>query len=263
MTLPASMLVPRQRTAWRVWSKAKTLPDCSLLHGALAQSAFVRWRNTELSHQHHARSTPACNQFEAPSYRPASCWFAADLPPRKFDQRACEGPCGEARQAEGLWLFYSILHDRLSLVLKCRPARITAFGITFKEIKRSKVTKMTNSIHPAFDANTAKLFEKNVAGSRHNAYRDAHGNICLTCISTTENGGVAMNEAAFNGFKEQQGDKFVRLINQAGKFDITVPLSELPKSFREGRHGRYCFYDADDFRDGPEFPPPNDYTTVM
>ena len=115
-----------------------------------------------------------------------------------------------------------------------------------------------------FDKSTAESFASNVADSPHHAYRDADGAICLVCMSATVRGGVFVNEGALKWLREQQGAKYVRVINPASELDITGPLLQFPnKTFRDGPFGRYCIVDANDFGNGPDYPPAADYAKVL
>lgn len=47
------------------------------------------------------------------------------------------------------------------------------------------------SDHQTFDAATARHFNRRPGGSRHHAYEDGHGNICLWCQGRSPRGGAA------------------------------------------------------------------------
>jgi hypothetical protein len=115
---------------------------------------------------------------------------------------------------------------------------------------------MTNP-KTTFDVSTAKPFESKVGGSPHHTYRDANGNICLVCVSTSAGGGVAVNQSGRDWLEERKDvGRFVRLINQGSAFDKTVRLEDLPeKPTLDGRYGAYKFFDPVDFGTPPPFPP--------
>lgn len=112
--------------------------------------------------------------------------------------------------------------------------------------------------HQTFDAATARPFNRRPGGSRHHAYEDASGNICLWCQGSSPRGGVAVNLSALKWLRERDGGTFVRLTNPNGKFDEVVPLDELPdKELRDGLGGPYIFIDPEDLR-SPDFGPVGD-----
>lgn len=108
-----------------------------------------------------------------------------------------------------------------------------------------------------FDVSTANPFERGVGGSLHDTYRDANGNMCLVCVGRLHNGGVAVNQGARDRLGEwKEGARFVRLINEGSRFDVTVQLEELPKKpTRDGPYGPYVIFDPADFEAPPPFPP--------
>jgi hypothetical protein len=111
-----------------------------------------------------------------------------------------------------------------------------------------------------FDVSTANPFESRVGGSPHHTYRDANGNMCLVCVGKSPNGGVAVNQGALDRLVEwKEGARFVRLINEGSRFDVTVELEALPKKpTLDGRYGAYTFFDPADCGTPPPFPPPAD-----
>ncbi len=111
-----------------------------------------------------------------------------------------------------------------------------------------------------FDAGTAKHLENGVGGSRHRAYIDANGAVCLFCESESGLGGVAVSVCALDWLEEQQGaERYVRLKNKLSGFDVTVTFEKLPKKpIRDGHYGPYVIFDPADFGTPPPFPPPAD-----
>lgn len=110
----------------------------------------------------------------------------------------------------------------------------------------------------SFDGKTAKVFQARVAGSPHHAYKDAYGSICLCCVGFSAHGGVALNESGLTWLRAQEGQKFVRFLNANVSFDQTVSLDDLPeKQMRQGKIGRYAFYDVEDLGGAPAFPEQN------
>lgn len=76
-----------------------------------------------------------------------------------------------------------------------------------------------------FSVSAAVRIEVKVAGSRHDAYEDDAGNICLESRSRHPKGGVAVSQAAIEWMQEQNcSGRFVRLINLTTKFHEIVPL---------------------------------------
>lgn len=112
--------------------------------------------------------------------------------------------------------------------------------------------------HQTFDAATARHFNRRPGGSRHHAYIDAAGSICLWCQGRSPRGGAAVSLSALEWLREREGSKFVRLTNPNGKLDEVVPLDDLPeKEPRDGPGGAYIFIDPEDLR-GPDFAPVGD-----
>ena len=121
--------------------------------------------------------------------------------------------------------------------------------------------KEEKAVKSVFDARSATSFQAKVAGTPHHAYKDANGNICLVCTSSSPGGGVPVNENAIKWLSEQEQSGarlFIRLTNSHSGFDITIPLDQLPqKQMRKGHFdGRYAFFDATDFGAAPPFPEP-------
>ena len=109
--------------------------------------------------------------------------------------------------------------------------------------------------HHTFDAATARHFNRRPGGSRHHAYIDAAGSICLWCQGRSPRGGAAVSLSALEWLREREGSKFVRLTNPNGKLDEVEPLGELPeKEPRDGPGGAYIFIDPEDLR-RPDFAP--------
>ncbi len=115
---------------------------------------------------------------------------------------------------------------------------------------------MTN-VEIGFDAGTAKHLEDGVGGSRHAAYSDANGAVCLLCAGKSDLGGVLVNMCALDWLREQQGvERYVRLKNKLSGFDVTVTFEKLPKkTIRDGHYGPYVIFDPADFEAPPPFPP--------
>jgi hypothetical protein len=112
-------------------------------------------------------------------------------------------------------------------------------------------------IEIGFDAGTAKHLENGVGGSRHRAYIDDNGAVCLFCESKSGLGGVAVSVGALDWLGGQQSaERYVRLKNEVSGFDVTVQLEELPKKPpRDGQYGPYVIFDPADFEAPPPFPP--------
>ncbi len=109
-----------------------------------------------------------------------------------------------------------------------------------------------------FDAATARHFNRRPGGSRHHAYQDAAGNVCLWCRGRSPRGGAAVSLSALAWLREREGGKFVRVTNAHGRLDEVVPLDDLPeKEPRDGPGGAYIFIDPEDLR-GPDFAPVGD-----
>lgn len=106
-----------------------------------------------------------------------------------------------------------------------------------------------------FDASTAEVFNRRPGGSRHAAYKDASGAICVWCRSKLARGGVAITASAIEWLEKMDGPKFVRLTNPNGKLDIILPLDEMPLGeTRDGPLGIYYIVDLDEVR-VPKFTP--------
>ncbi|MEO0487553.1 MAG: hypothetical protein AAF092_16740 [Pseudomonadota bacterium] len=109
-----------------------------------------------------------------------------------------------------------------------------------------------------FDAASAQHFNRRPGGSRHHAYTDANGSVCLWCRGRSPRGGAAVSLSALAWLRERDGAKFVRLTNPARGLDEIVPLAELPeKDTRDGPGGSYIFIDPEDLH-GPDFAPVGD-----
>ena len=106
-----------------------------------------------------------------------------------------------------------------------------------------------------FDADTAQPFCSRAGGSRHDAYIDAAGSICLLCKGRTQRGGVAINLGALAWLEQRSGGRFVRLINRGSLFDVTLRLEDLPRVEARGQGSdAYMFVDPCDVT-CPPFPP--------
>ena len=79
-----------------------------------------------------------------------------------------------------------------------------------------------------FDAATARMFNRRPGGSRHFAYEDATGAVCLWCHSKLARGGVAISASAVDWLATAQGERFIRLTNPKGDLDIVLPLDQVP-----------------------------------
>lgn len=109
-----------------------------------------------------------------------------------------------------------------------------------------------------FDAATARVFNRRPGGSRHIAYQDGAGSICLWVRSDLERGGCAVSTSAIEWLDGMPGAHFIRLTNERGRLDVILPMDQVELgSVREGRHGAYHIVDPDDLRD-PDFPPVGD-----
>jgi len=104
-----------------------------------------------------------------------------------------------------------------------------------------------------FDAATARMFNRRPGGSRHFAYEDATGAVCLWCSSKLARGGVAISASAVDWLAATPGERFIRLTNPKGDLDIVLPLDQVPLGpVREGDFGSYYIVDPKDLR-GPDF----------
>jgi len=109
-----------------------------------------------------------------------------------------------------------------------------------------------------FDVATAQIFNRRPGGSRHLAYQDANGSICLWCRSELARGGVAINASAVEWLKAKPGEHSIRLTNPKGDLDIVLPLDQVPlEQEREGRFGGYYIVDTRDLL-VPDFGTPGD-----
>jgi hypothetical protein len=110
-----------------------------------------------------------------------------------------------------------------------------------------------------FDRATARVFNRRPGGSRHIAYQDGAGSICLWVRSDLERGGCAISASAIEWLDGMPGAHFLRLTNERGRLDVVMPMDQVPMGeAREGRHGRYFIVDPDDLT-GPPFPPLRDF----
>lgn len=117
---------------------------------------------------------------------------------------------------------------------------------------------MTDAL--AFDRATARVFNCRPGGSRHIAYQDGNGSICLWVRSELERGGCAISAAAVEWLGTMSGAHFLRLTNERGKLDAILPFDQVPIGQpREGRHGQYFVVDPDDLS-SPDFPPLQDFS---
>ena len=97
-----------------------------------------------------------------------------------------------------------------------------------------------------FDAATARVFNRRPGGSRHFAYEDHAGSVCLWCRSELARGGVAISASAVEWLGKQEGAKFIRLTNAKSSTDIVLPLEEVPfGQERIGPTGVYHIIDPD------------------
>lgn len=108
---------------------------------------------------------------------------------------------------------------------------------------------------PSFDRDTARIFNRRPGGSRHLAYKDAAGSICLWVKSTLGGGGCAISANAIEWLDSMPGDHFVRLTNEIGKLDEIMARADIPMGEgREGQFGPYFIVELDDLReDAPPF----------
>lgn len=89
--------------------------------------------------------------------------------------------------------------------------------------------------------------------SRHFAYEDDAGSVCLWCRSELARGGVAISASAVEWLGRQEGPKFVRLTNAKSSTDEILPLEEVPfGQERTGPTGVYHIIDPEDLA-GPVF----------
>ena len=115
--------------------------------------------------------------------------------------------------------------------------------------------KMTENV----DAATARVFNRRPGGSRHIAYQDSAGAICLWVRSDLERGGCAVSASAIEWLDGMPGAHFIRLTNERGRLDVILPMDQVPMSgARDGRHGPYFIVDPDDLN-GETFPPLRDF----
>lgn len=111
----------------------------------------------------------------------------------------------------------------------------------------------------SFDRATARVFNRRPGGSRHVAYRDDAGSICLWVRSDLDRGGCAVSASAIEWLEGMPEGRFIRLTNERGRLDVILPLDQVELGqAREGRHGPYYIVDPDDLRD-PDFPPLRDF----
>jgi hypothetical protein len=110
-----------------------------------------------------------------------------------------------------------------------------------------------------FDRATARVFNRRPGGSRHIAYQDGAGSICLWVRSNLENGGCAITASAIEWLDGMPGAHFIRLTNERGRLDVVMPMDQVPMGeAREGPYGRYFIVDRDDLT-SPPFPPLRDF----
>jgi hypothetical protein len=110
-----------------------------------------------------------------------------------------------------------------------------------------------------FDRATARVFSRRPGGSRHLAYQDGAGSICLWVQSELQGGGCAVSASAVEWLAGMPGAHFIRLTNERGRLDAILPVGEVPLGeARDGLHGRYFIVDPDDLNP-PDFPPIRDF----
>ncbi|WP_461473301.1 hypothetical protein [Pararhodobacter sp.] len=116
----------------------------------------------------------------------------------------------------------------------------------------------------SFDRATARVFNHRPGGSRHIAYQDGAGSICLWVRSDLERDGCAISASAIEWLDGMPGAHFIRLANARGRLDVVMPMDQVPMDqvpmgeAREGRHGRHFIVDPDDLT-GPPFAPLRDF----
>lgn len=104
-----------------------------------------------------------------------------------------------------------------------------------------------------FDAATARVIARRPGGSRHFAYEDYVGSVCLWCRSELARGGVAISASAVEWLGKQEGARFIRLTNAKSSTDEILPLEEVPFGpERIGPTGAYFIIDPEDLA-GPVF----------
>lgn len=107
----------------------------------------------------------------------------------------------------------------------------------------------------SFDAATARIFNRRPGGSRHLAYQDANGSICLWCHSDLARGGVAVSAGAVEWLDGMPGAHFIRLTNAKGGLDVVLAADQVPLGpERSGYHGAYHIVDQRDLA-VPDFSP--------
>ena len=112
----------------------------------------------------------------------------------------------------------------------------------------------------SFDRATARVFNRRPGGSRHVAYQDGAGAVCLWVRSDLERGGCAISASALEWLDGMPGAHFIRLSNDRGRLDVILPLDQVPMTgAREGRHGPYFIVDPDDLH-GEAFPPVRNFS---
>jgi hypothetical protein len=111
----------------------------------------------------------------------------------------------------------------------------------------------------SFDRATARVFNRRPGGSRHIAYQDGAGSICLWVRSELERGGCAVSASAIDWLDGMPGAHFIRLTNERGRLDVILRLDQVPMSgARDGRHGTYFTVDPEELS-GESFPPLRDF----
>jgi len=104
-----------------------------------------------------------------------------------------------------------------------------------------------------FEAATARMFNRRPGGSRHFAYQDEAGAVCLWCRSELARGGVAISASAVEWLGKQEGAKFVRLTNAKSGTDTILSFDQVPfGQERTGPTGAYHIIDPEDLS-GPVF----------
>lgn len=104
-----------------------------------------------------------------------------------------------------------------------------------------------------FDAASAQMFNRRPGGSRHFAYEDSSGAVCLWCRSDLARGGVAISASAVEWLATMQGECFIRLTNPKGKLDMVLPVDQVPLGqVRDGHFDGYYIVNQRDLH-GPDF----------
>lgn len=106
-----------------------------------------------------------------------------------------------------------------------------------------------------FDYETARILKRHAGGTRHTAYQDAAGSICLWVENNHQWGGCTISANAIKWLDELPGAHFIRLTNKRSELDEIIARWRVPFGrLHTGPHGDYFNIDLADLR-GPIFSP--------